>query len=73
MPKPAPGGGAPGSFSESFGKSMHIQMKYVFPFVVAFISYGISGAVALYWITSNIFAVGQQIYVDKKREDLVIG
>jgi len=56
----------PGSFTESFSKSMSMQMKYVFPFVVAFIAYSISGAVALYWITSNLFAVCQQIYVNKK-------
>ena len=55
-----------GSFQETFAKSMQTQMKYVFPFVVAFISYSLSGAVALYWITSNLFAVGQQIYANKK-------
>jgi len=70
MPKP-PVSTAPdtGSFSESFGKSMNMQMKYFFPFIVAFISYSISGAVALYWVTSNIFAVGQQIYATKKKKD----
>lgn len=55
-----------GSFQDSFAKSMNMQMKYVFPFIVAFIAYSISGAVALYWITSNIFAVGQQVYAKKK-------
>ena len=69
---PAPGSASNGSFAESFGKSMSMQMKYVFPFIVAFVAYSISGAIALYWITSNMFSVGQQIYVDKKREDLVI-
>jgi YidC/Oxa1 family membrane protein insertase len=68
MPKPAPSApGVSGSFAESFSKSMHVQMKYIFPFIVAFIAYSISGAVALYWITSNIFAVGQQIYFNKKK------
>lgn len=67
MPKMATNTSAtPGSFADSFSKSMNMQMKYVFPFVVAFIAYSISGAVALYWITSNMFAVGQQIYVNKK-------
>jgi len=70
MPKPAfsesPKGSTP-SFSESFTKSMHTQMKYIFPFVVAFIAYSISGAVALYWITSNLFMVGQQIYVKREK------
>lgn len=56
------------SFQESFSKNMQMQMKYVFPFVVALIAYSISGAIALYWITSNIFAVGQQIYAERKRK-----
>ena len=69
MPKPATATpGAPTSFAESFSKSMHVQMKYVFPFIVAFIAYTISGAVALYWITSNIFTVGQQIYFNRKKQ-----
>ncbi len=69
MPKPStsPSGS---SFQDSFGKSMHMQMKYVFPFVVAFIAYTISGAIALYWITSNLFAVGQQIYASKKNHGM---
>ena len=54
------------SFADSFAKSMHLQMKYVFPFLVAIIAYNISGAVALYWITSNVFMTVQQIYVKKK-------
>ena len=66
MPKPAVSNNATASFSDSFTKSMSMQMKYIFPFIVAFIAYSISGAVALYWITSNLFMVGQQIYVKKK-------
>lgn len=69
MPKPpvSPStGSSTGSFGESFTKNMNLQMKYIFPFIVAFIAYSISGAVALYWITSNLFMVGQQIYVKKK-------
>ena len=66
MPKPLSTGEA-GSLSHSFSKSMHFQMKYFFPFLVAFIAYTISGAVALYWITSNIFSIGQQIYATKKK------
>lgn len=69
MPKPAPSDGN-GGFQESFAKSMHMQMKYVFPFLVAFIAYSVSGAIALYWVTSNVFAVCQQIYVNKKRDEL---
>lgn len=60
------------SFQESFAKSMHLQMKYVFPVLVAFIAYSISGAVALYWITSNIFSIGQQVYSNKKKGSNVL-
>lgn len=66
MPKPEPSKSTTPSFSESLSKSMHLQMKYAFPFIVAIIAYTISGAVALYWITSNLFMVGQQIYVKRK-------
>mgnify|MGYP001585477586 CR=1 FL=1 len=67
MPKPLPGGGDGNSFQENFTKSMNLQMKYVFPFLITFIAYSVSGAIALYWITSNLFAVGQQIYATKKK------
>lgn len=65
MPKPAQIS-EKGSFQESFAQNMQMQMKYVFPFLVTFIAYSISGAIALYWVVSNIFAVVQQIYLNKK-------
>lgn len=66
MPKPFVSSKSGASFQESFGKSMNMQMKYVFPFIVAFIAYNISGAISLYWITSNLFMVFQQIYIKRK-------
>jgi YidC/Oxa1 family membrane protein insertase len=74
MPQPkntTAGAGVTGSFAESFTKSMSMQMKYIFPFIIVFIAYRISGAVALYWITSNLFAVAQQIYA-KRHDPLVL-
>ncbi len=72
MPKPAVSTGTSGSFQDNFTKSMNMQMKYVFPFLIAFIAYGISGAIALYWITSNLFMVAQQIYIRKKEFPLLV-
>jgi YidC/Oxa1 family membrane protein insertase len=72
MPKPAPSLNTGTSFQESFAKSMSMQMKYVFPFLIAFIAYRISGAVALYWITSNLFMVGQQIYVRREKNFKIV-
>lgn len=72
MPKPAITDSKSDSFQDSFARSMNMQMKYVFPFVVALIAYNLSGAVALYWVTSNMFAVGQQIYARKKKNLLIV-
>jgi len=71
MPKPALSSGGEGSFQESFAKSMQMQMKYFFPILITWIAYSISGAVALYWITSNIFSVAQQIYVNKTEKNVL--
>jgi YidC/Oxa1 family membrane protein insertase len=60
------------SFQASLSKSMNTQMKYVFPFLITWIAYRISGAVALYWITSNLFMVGQQIYVKREKEFKIV-
>ncbi len=72
MPKPPTPSGTNTSFTDSFAKSMSMQMKYVFPFIIAFIAYSISGAVALYWIVSNLFMVGQQIYVKREKNFKIV-
>lgn len=53
-------------FKDDFARSMRIQMQYVFPVFVAVLAYNFSAALALYWITSNLFMIGQEIYI--KRE-----
>ena len=67
-PVPSPGPKDSPSFQNSFTQSMNMQMKYFFPFLVAFFAYYISGAVALYLIANNIFTIGQQIYANKKEK-----
>lgn len=47
-------------------KAMAMQMKYFFPILMTFIAYTISSAIALYLITSNVFAILQEIYIKKK-------
>lgn len=54
------------SFQEDLARSMSVQMRYVFPVIVFFIAYSISGAIALYWATSNLFAIGQELVMRKK-------
>lgn len=53
------------SFGDNLTRSMQSQMKYIFPVIVFFISYKISGVIALYWLTTNLFSVAQELYVRK--------
>ncbi|MDB5194236.1 MAG: 60 kDa inner rane insertion protein preprotein translocase subunit YidC [Parcubacteria group bacterium] len=50
-------------FSDNLARSMQTQMKYFFPLIVFFISYKISGVIALYWLTTNLFTIAQELYV----------
>lgn len=51
------------SLKDDLAHSFQLQMRYVLPVVVAVISYIISSAVALYWTTSNLFSIGQELYM----------
>ena len=51
------------SFGDNLAKSMQSQMKYFFPVLVFFISYKISGVIALYWLTTNLFSIAQELFV----------
>ena len=56
--KPTPGG-TQGDFQKIIG----MQLKYVFPFLIAIISYTTSGAVALYFIATNLAGSAQEWHV----------
>ncbi len=60
------------SFKDEFAKNISVQMKYVLPVFVIFISYSISSAVALYWTTNNLFSVIHELIV-KKKVDKIMG
>jgi YidC/Oxa1 family membrane protein insertase len=55
-----------GGVQNEIARAMSMQMKYFFPVLIGFIAYSISSAVALYLITSNIFAIFQEYYIKKK-------
>lgn len=61
----SPGSSKTSSTAEEFSKMMSTQMKYVMPGVVFFISWQISGIVALYWFVSNIVSVLQDMYIKR--------
>jgi len=57
------------SIKDDIQRSMHLQMRYVLPIIVGVVSFFISAAVALYWTTSNIFTIGQELLVRKSFRD----
>ncbi len=65
MPPLQPKSASP-SFQDDLARGMQMQMKYFLPIFMAFVSYAVSGAVALYFITSNLFAVGQELFLRRK-------
>ncbi len=63
------------SFGKEFTKSLNFQMKYVFPLIIIFVAAALPASIALYWATSNVFSIGQELYVRKhlkKEGDTVV-
>lgn len=55
-----------GVAKEDFSQIMAKQMKYTMPLIVFFISWRISGVVALYWFISNLVGLVQDVYVRRQ-------
>lgn len=60
--KPSEGGG----MQNDFQRIMGLQLKYVFPFLIGTISYTTSGAIALYFITTNLAGSLQELHIRKE-------
>jgi YidC/Oxa1 family membrane protein insertase len=62
---PAPPKAVPGtkpSMQEELGRTMALQARFILPIIIGFIAYA-SGAIALYFITSNAAGILQEFYV----------
>ena len=68
MPKLAPkeADAAP-DLKADFARNMQLQMRYVMPILIGVVAYSISAAIALYFLVSNITAIGQEYFVRKHR------
>lgn len=51
------------SFKDDFARSMQIQMRYVMPAIIFFVAYKFSATIALYFLISNLVAIGQEYIV----------
>lgn len=54
------------SFQDDFQRSMQLNMRYMLPVILAITAANLPGAVALYWVTSNMFSIGQEMWVTKR-------
>lgn len=66
LPAPLPSTSGKPSFKDDLMKSFNLQMRYGLPVFVFIISYTISAAVALYWLTSNLFSIAHEFYVRRQ-------
>lgn len=62
--KSAPQGGDPAQ-----AQTQKVMM-YMMPVMMGFISFSLTAGVGLYWITSSIFQVFQQLYMNNKRDKM---
>lgn len=53
------------SSTPDFSKIMSQQMIYMMPLVMIFITWSLPAGLALYWIVTMIFSLGQQLVVNK--------
>jgi YidC/Oxa1 family membrane protein insertase len=50
-------------FRHDLSRSMNMQMRYMLPALAFIVSWTISGAIAVYWITSNLFTLAQELVI----------
>jgi membrane protein insertase Oxa1/YidC/SpoIIIJ len=67
------------AMKQEFSRTIALQMRFIFPVIIFFIAYNLSGAIAIYLATGGIFYIAQELYVRRSLkskypdpEDLVI-
>lgn len=71
IPAPAPSTAlraSAGKPASDFSQIMQKQMLYFFPIFTVFILWRMPAAIALYWLTTTIFTIGQQYIILKRNE-----
>lgn len=67
FPKPEPKKeGEKNTFQDDLARTMSVQIKYVMPIIVFFIAFSLVSVISIYWTVSNLFAIGQEVYVRNK-------
>ncbi|MEK7622146.1 MAG: YidC/Oxa1 family membrane protein insertase [Patescibacteria group bacterium] len=72
IPAVAPVNSQDRSFKTDFARSMNVQMRYIMPAFITLVSFGFPAALTLYWLTSNLFAIGHELVVRHQAKELVV-
>lgn len=56
----------PENMQATMAASMTKSMKYTMPVMIGFFGYAVPGAVALYWVVSNVFMIVQEKLIEQK-------
>jgi YidC/Oxa1 family membrane protein insertase len=59
---------AEATFSNDMARSFDLQARYMLPVMVGVIAFTISAAAPLYWVTSNLFMIGQELLSGRRFE-----
>ena len=47
--------------------ALNTQMLYFFPVMIVIIGWNIQAGLILYWITTTLFSIGEQFYLQKSK------
>jgi len=59
-------------FKDELSRSMNMQMKYVLPVFVLIGAWSLPAVVGIYWVTSNLFAIAQEVYMRRDRKEVAV-
>lgn len=57
------------SMSNDMARSFDLQARYVLPVIIGFVAYSVAAAAPLYYVTSNIFMIGQEYLAGRRFYD----
>ena len=73
VPPIAPAASQDRSFKNDLARSMNLQMRYMMPAFITLVSFGFPAALTLYWLTSNLFAIGHELIVKHRAKIIIAG
>jgi len=56
---------------QDFARKLQAQMRYTLPIFIVFAASTLPAAIGLYWLTSNLFAIGHELVVRRESKVLV--